>query len=188
MLSLIVGLGNPGQRYKETRHNLGFRVVDHLAAERARGFKSGKGDYLFCEMEVGKGGSVFLVKPFTYMNASGQAVIKAMDYLGKGKEDLLVLCDDVNLPLGRIRIREKGTEGGHKGLESVVYYLSSILFARLRMGVGQPPEGRELEEFVLAEFASEEKEEVEKMVQTACEAVKNVWSYGIQDSMSRFNA
>ncbi len=183
-----MGLGNPGQRYRKTRHNLGFRVVDHLAAERGRGFEPGRGSYLLCELEEGKGGGVFLVKPITYMNASGQAVVEALDHLGVGMESLMVLCDDVNLPLGRIRIREKGTEGGHKGLESIVCHLGSILFPRLRMGVGQPPEGMGLEEFVLAEFAREEAEEVETMIQTACRAVESVWACGVQESMSRFNA
>jgi PTH1 family peptidyl-tRNA hydrolase len=188
MASLIVGLGNPGQRYRKTRHNLGFRVVDHLAAERGRGFEPGRGSYLFCELKEGKRGGVFLVKPVTYMNASGQAVAEALNHLGVGMDNLMVLCDDVNLPLGKIRIREKGSEGGHKGLESIVYHLGSILFPRLRMGVGQPPEGMELEEFVLAEFDREEVEEVETMIQTACHAVKSVWSCGIQESMNLFNA
>ncbi len=186
MLSLIVGLGNPGRKYQKTRHNLGFRVMDHLAAERSRRFKPGKGDYLLCEI-CEQGRRIRLLKPLTYMNASGEAVAEALGRLGHDVEDLLVVCDDANLPLGKIRIREKGSDGGHKGLKSIIYHLESADFARLRMGVGQAPEGMELEEFVLAKFDRNEKEQVECMIQTACRAVESAWTFGLADSMSRFN-
>jgi PTH1 family peptidyl-tRNA hydrolase len=187
MLSLIVGLGNPGERYRNTRHNLGYRVVDSLAGETDRSFRPGRGDYLFCEIEEEKRDRYFLVKPVTYMNFSGEAVVDALNHFGLGRENLLVLCDDVNLPLGRIRIREKGTEGGHKGLKSIIENLNSIWFARLRMGIGEAPEGMELEEFVLKEFLQEEKQSVEEMIEKACTAVKNTLIWGIEDSMGRFN-
>ena len=122
------------------------------------------------------------------MNASGEAVREALDHFGLGVEDLLVLCDDANLPLGRIRIREKGTDGGHKGLGSVIFHLGSISFARVRMGIGEAPEGLELEEFVLGEFDSEEEKIVEKMIETACAAVENALAWGVEDTQSRFNA
>jgi PTH1 family peptidyl-tRNA hydrolase len=186
MLSLIVGLGNPGRKYQQTRHNLGFRVVDHLAAERGRRFKPGKGDYLLCEIREEER-RIRLLKPLTYMNASGEAVTEALDRLGHNVQDLLVVCDDANLPLGKIRIREKGSDGGHKGLRSVIYDLRSEDFARLRMGVGRAPEGMDLEEFVLAKFDRSEKEQVENMIQTACLAVENAWTFGLAESMTRFN-
>ncbi len=188
MLNLIVGLGNPGERYRKTRHNLGYEVVDRLATRNDRSFQPGKGNYLFSEIEKRKGESVVLIKPLTYVNASGEAVVQALDDFGRGIENLLVVCDDVSLPLGRIRIREKGTDGGHKGLKSVIYQLNSVLFARLRMGVGEAPEGVELEEFVLSSFEKEEEEAVHKMIETACAAVENALTWGLQDSMSRFNA
>ena len=188
MLSLIVGLGNPGGGYEGTRHNLGYRVVDRLAEKNSRRFKPGKGNYLVCEIQKDAGSSVCLIKPLTYMNASGEAVADALDHLNLSIENLLILCDDANLPLGKIRIREKGTDGGHKGLKSIIFHLNSLDFARLRMGIGEPPEGMELEEFVLADFDEEVKETVENMIETACTAVENTLTWGIEDSMSRFNA
>jgi len=188
MLSLIVGLGNPGERYENTRHNLGFRVVDSLARKNNRAFKPGKGDYLFCEIERKKEKKFFLIKPLTYMNTSGEVVVDALNHFSLGREDLLVLCDDTNLPLGKIRIREKGTDGGHKGLKSIIYQLNSISFARLRMGIGEVPQGMDLEEFVLKEFSEEEKQTVEKIIEKACTAVENTLIWGIEDSISRFNA
>ncbi len=188
MLSLIVGLGNPGERYENTRHNLGYRVIDSLASKNNKGFKPGKGDYLFCEIEEEKETNFFLIKPLTYMNVSGEAVVDALDHFGLERENLLVLCDDVNLPLGKIRIREKGTDGGHKGLKSIIYHLNSIDFARLRMGIGEASQGMDLEEFVLREFDQDQKETAERMIEKACTAVENTLIWGLEDSMSRFNA
>jgi len=187
MLALIVGLGNPGERYKNTRHNLGYRVVDSLARKNKENFRPGKGNYLYCEMEEEKGKKFFLIKPLTYMNASGEVIMDALDHFGLNTENLLIICDDVNLPLGKIRIREKGTDGGHKGLKSITYNLGSILFARLRMGIGEAPAGMDLEEFVLKGFDEEEKETVERMIEKACTAVENTLIWGTEDSMSRFN-
>lgn len=186
MLNLIVGLGNPGERYKNTRHNLGYRVVDFLAEKNKRHFRSGKGEFLFCEVKI-KEGIIYLTKPLTFMNSSGVAVVEAIDNFNLGIENLVVVCDDVNLPLGKIRIREKGTDGGHKGLRSIIYQLNSVDFARLRMGIGDTPERVDLEEFVLEDFKEEEKEKVDQMVENAAQAVENIWVNGIEDSMSRFN-
>lgn len=202
MLNLIVGLGNPGERYKNTRHNLGYRVVDLLAdrfgrfdkltaiklttRKNKKDFKPGKGEFVFCKIKV-KGERIHLIKPLTFMNSSGVAVAEAMSYFNLGIENLLVVCDDVNLPLGKIRIREKGTDGGHKGLRSIIYQLNSMDFARLRMGIGDTTEGVDLEEFVLEDFKPEEQEKVDQMVENAALAVENTLTKGIQDSMSRFN-
>ena len=188
MFNLIVGLGNPGTRYRNTRHNLGYRVVDSLADKSKKDFKPGKGDYLFCEITRSEEESLFLIKPLTYMNASGEAVADALDHFGLGIENLLVLCDDANLPLGKIRIREKGTDGGHKGLRSIIFHLDSTLFARLRMGIGEAPQRMDLEEFVLTEFGAEEEETVEKTIERACAALENALTWGVEDTQSRFNA
>jgi PTH1 family peptidyl-tRNA hydrolase len=167
---------------------LGYRVIDSLADKNNKGFKPGKGDYLLCEIERRKGNRFFLIKPLTYMNASGEAVRDALDHFSLEIEDLLVLCDDANLPLGRIRIREKGTDGGHKGLGSIIFQLNSTLFARLRMGIGEAPEEMDLEEFVLTKFHGEEEKTVEKMIERACAAVENALTWGVDDTQSRFNA
>ena len=187
MLNLFVGLGNPGDKYKLTRHNLGFRVVDALAQRGRQRFKPGKGDYLFCEIKPRGKEGFLLIKPLTYMNDSGVAVAEALDHLNRSKENLVVICDDANLPLGKLRIREKGTDGGHKGLGSVIYHLNSVEFARLRMGIGETPEGMDLEEFVLREFEEEEQQTVESMIEKACQAVENILIRGVEDSMSKFN-
>ncbi len=186
MLNLIVGLGNPGERYKNSRHNLGYRVVDLLAEKKKKGFEPGRGEFLFCEIQT-RGERIYLVKPLTFMNSSGVAVVEAIDDFRSGIENLLVICDDVNLPLGKIRIRQKGTDGGHKGLRSIIYQLSSIDFARLRMGIGDTPEMVDLEEFVLRDFEEEQKEKASEMVEKAVLAVENMLTYGMEDSMSRFN-
>lgn len=187
MLSLIVGLGNPGLRYKKTRHNLGFKVVEHLATQNKLSFKPGNGEFLFCEIRKSKPDQVVLIKPVTYMNASGEAVTAALEQFEKEIEELLVICDDVNLPLGRIRIREKGSDGGHKGLRSIIDHLGSTSFARLRLGVGEPPEDMDLEEYVLRKFDRAELDEAEKMILTAGQAVEDAIRSGIKESMNRFN-
>jgi PTH1 family peptidyl-tRNA hydrolase len=186
MVNLIVGLGNPGERYRNTRHNLGYRVVDFLAGRDKKKFKPGKGGFLFCKTKVGEE-RVYLIKPLTFMNASGVAVAEAIDNLNLGIENLLVVCDDVALPLGKIRIREKGSEGGHKGLRSIIYELNSFDFARLRLGIGDTPENVDLEEFVLEDFKPEEKEKTDQMIEKAALAVENTVMNGIEDSMNRFN-
>ena len=186
MLNLIVGLGNPGEGYRNSRHNLGYRVVDFLAQQNRKGFRPGKGKFLFCEIRI-QDERTYLIKPLTFMNSSGVAVVEAIDVLNLGIENLLVVCDDVNLPLGKIRIREKGTDGGHKGLRSIIYQLNSIDFARLRMGIGDTPEKVDLEEFVLQNFEEEQKEKVNEMIEKAVIAVENILIRGIEDSMSRFN-
>ncbi|MFQ6031445.1 MAG: aminoacyl-tRNA hydrolase [Candidatus Zixiibacteriota bacterium] len=186
MLNLIVGLGNPGERYKNNRHNLGYRVVDFLAEKNKKGFKPGKGKFLFSEIQVNDQ-VVYLTKPLTFMNSSGVAVLEAIDNFNLGIENLFVVCDDVNLPLGKIRIRERGADGGHKGLRSIIYQLNSIDFARLRMGIGDIPEKIDLEEFVLQNFKDEERGKVDEMVGKSALAVENLLSKGIEDTMNRFN-
>jgi len=186
MLNLIVGLGNPGERYKNTRHNLGYRVVDFLAEKNKKNFKPGKGEFLFCEIQIEEE-IIYLTKPLAFMNSSGVAVVEILDNFNLGIDNLFVVCDDVNLPLGKIWIREIGTDGGHKGLRSIIYQLNSIDFARVRMGIGEAPEKVDLEEFVLEDFKDEEKEKVDQMVEKAAQAVENTWVNGIEDSMSRFN-
>ena len=186
MLNLIVGLGNPGEGYRNSRHNLGYRVVDFLAQQNKKDFRPEKGEFLFCDIRI-EDEKTYLIKPLTFMNSSGVAVVEAIDVLNLGIENLLVVCDDVNLPLGKIRIREKGTDGGHKGLRSIIYQLNSIDFARLRMGIGDTPEKVDLEEFVLQNFEEEQKEKVNEMIEKAVIAVENILIRGIEDSMSRFN-
>ena len=186
MVRLVVGLGNPGRSYQKTRHNLGYRVVDLLAEKHKKKFKGGKGEYLYCRVVV-EGRKVYLLKPLTFMNASGQAVFDSLRFFNLTPPELFVICDDVNLPLGSLRIREKGSDGGHKGLRSIIYQLGTEEFPRLRIGIGLAAEGIDLEDFVLQRFEKEEGKNVEELIQRGSEAVESSIILGVRESMNRFN-
>jgi len=133
----IIGLGNPEKRYEGTRHNLGFEVLDCLAERLRTPFKEGKGEYLLASGEVGDV-SVGLVKPLTFMNESGVAVADVAERFEVPLDQLIVVCDDFQLPLGHLRVRQKGSDGGHNGLYSIIYHLQSDLFPRIRCGIASP--------------------------------------------------
>ena len=186
MIKLLLGLGNPEKRYVFTRHNIGYSLVELLAKRKRIKFKPGQGEYLFAKTKI-KGKQIILAKPQIFMNESGIAAKECLEDFDLDVENLLVLCDDTSLPLGKIRIRPKGTDGGHNGLRSIIYHLSSQDFARLRMGVGLPPLDIEMEDYVLDKFKPQEKNEVEKMLKQAGLAVDDIVSLGIAESMNRFN-
>jgi PTH1 family peptidyl-tRNA hydrolase len=174
MIRLVVGLGNPGRSYQKTRHNLGFRVVDLLSQKYKKTFKGGRGKYVYREIRL-EGIKVYLLKPLTFMNNSGQAVLDFLGFFSLTPPELFVICDDVNLPLGKLRIREKGSDGGHKG------------FPRLRLGIGPPPEDMELEDFVLEKFRKDEKICAEQMIQKGVLAAESSVVLGLKESMNSFN-
>jgi PTH1 family peptidyl-tRNA hydrolase len=186
-LQLAIGLGNPGDEYAGTRHNLGFRVVDLLARRFKARLRSYHGLYLFgrCHMDHLPVG---LAKPLTFMNESGHAALELQKRLDINPEDLLVISDDANLPLGKIRLRRGGSDGGHRGLESIISHLATESFPRLRLGIGAPPQEGDLISYVLTEFQPQEQEPVEEMVQLAGEAVICFFQSGIESAMNRFNA
>lgn len=165
-LSLIVGLGNPGRQYAKTRHNLGWQVLDRLVEKLKIGFKAGKGEYYAALLKEGDREIVFL-KPTTYMNGSGIAVKEALAFFGKTPAELLVVLDDMALPLGKLRLRSKGSSGGHNGLESVIYQLQTEDFARLRLGIGTPEAKEAAVGHVLGEFSADEKKTAEEMMENA---------------------
>ena len=181
-----MGLGNPGRNYQKTRHNLGYRVVDFLAEKHRKKFKGGKGEYLYCQLEV-EGNEFCLLKPLTFMNLSGQAVFDSLRFFNLTPPELFVICDDINLPLGALRLREKGSDGGHKGLRSIIYQLGTEEFPRLRLGIGPLPEGMDLEDFVLEKFNKEEEKSVEELIQKGMQAVESSIVLGVRESMNRFN-
>jgi len=185
MVRLVVGLGNPGRSYQKTRHNLGYRVVDLLAEKHKTQFKGGKGEYLYCRVVV-EGRKVYLLKPLTFMNASGQAVFDSLRFFNLTPPELFVICDDVALPFGTLRIREKGSDGGHKGLRSIIYQLGTEEFPRLRLGIGPAAEGIDLEDFVLQRFEKEEGKNVEELIQRGSQAVESSIILGVRESMNRF--
>ena len=185
-MRLIVGLGNPGAQYRGTRHNVGFEVLDVLARRLDLGFESAPADAVLARQR-GPGARVMLAKPLTYMNRSGGAVQALRHYFRIEPEALLVVADDVNLPLGRLRGRKNGSDGGHNGFASIIASLGTGDFARLRIGVGRGDTRRSLTAHVLARFGADEQEEMEAAVERAADAVETFVEDGIDRMMNRFN-
>ncbi len=185
-MKLIVGLGNPGISYRRTRHNLGFMVVQSLAEQREMRFRRSQHHTSQARGIMGKE-DVLLVRPMTFMNASGTAIAAALKQYGCSLDDMLVVCDDVNLELGRIRLRRSGSAGGHNGLKSVIDRLHTDQFARLRLGVGQPPEGMDMMTYVLGVFRRNEWPTVHEVVAHAIQAVETWVYHGADEAMNRFN-
>ncbi|SHF03830.1 peptidyl-tRNA hydrolase [Desulfacinum infernum DSM 9756] len=183
---LIAGLGNPGPRYDGTRHNVGFRVVDRLAQRFSIPMQERKFPAHWGEGRIG-GRKVVLVKPMTYMNRSGEAVGPILRYYRLPPEALLVVHDDLDLPLGRIRIARRGGTGGHRGVASIIQTLGGGEFARLKLGIGRPRYGESVEAFVLDGFYSDELEAAEEMVDRAAAAALAVLADGLEAAMNRFN-
>ncbi|MBP1678674.1 MAG: pth [Bacteroidetes bacterium] len=186
---LVLCLGNPGPRYLATRHNVGFMVADELARRAGIGFSPGRGEYWSAPIEVG-GEPLILVKPVTYMNNSGTAALQAAAALGAPAGRMLVVIDDVALPLGSLRLRLSGSDGGHNGLGSVIASLGTDGIARLRCGIrpDTPPPAEDLAGFVLSPFAQGERDVVASMIVRAADAVSEAATSGLQRAMARFNA
>jgi PTH1 family peptidyl-tRNA hydrolase len=185
-VKLVAGLGNPGERYRGTRHNVGFEVLDLVARRHSLTFDAAPVEALQAKWRT-DGDVVLLVKPLTFMNLSGPAITELARYYRIAVSDLFVVCDDVNLPLGRLRARASGTEGGHNGLRSVADALGSIDYARLRVGVGRGDLRRDLADHVLTGFASDEQAGIEGAIARAADAVE-AWTHdGIEDVMNVYN-
>ncbi len=186
-MKMIVGLGNPGRKYEKTRHNVGWEALDRVA--EATGIRVNVNRYHgLTGMGIIEGEKVILVKPLTYMNLSGDCVQPLAAYYKIPPEDILVLCDDVNLPLGRLRFRKSGSAGGHNGLKSIIGRLGSDAFPRLRLGVGGPPEGIDLIEHVLMPFFGEDARKAEELEKTAAEAVLCFLKDGPDKVMNEYNS
>jgi len=185
-MKIIVGLGNPGFTYRRTRHNLGFMVVAALARRRGIRFRRGRFQCTQAEGPIGKQ-KVLLVRPQTFMNRSGVCVAAVARRFDCPLEDLLVICDDVNLDLGTLRLRRSGSGGGHKGLQSVIDQLHSREFPRLRLGIGPPPDGIDMMDYVLAPFRRSERPTVKDFLARAAQAAETWVYYGIDEAMNRFN-
>ncbi|MGA9363967.1 MAG: aminoacyl-tRNA hydrolase, partial [Bacteroidota bacterium] len=189
-MTAIVGLGNPGNKYEWTRHNVGFFVVDALRDALRTEFEAGKGDYLLATAQSG-GTPIALVKPLTHMNNSGLAVADLVERYDLDLRNVLIICDDFNLPLGKLRLRPKGSDGGHNGLYSIIYQLQTEEFPRLRCGIGTATSsGPEFDatSFVLSDFGRDEKPVVRNMVENARDAALCVLSEGVDVAMDRWNA
>lgn len=183
-MKLIVGLGNPGDEYRDTRHNVGFMVVDTIAKRHALGWRHR--DQVMLAKNFGA--DAFLVaKPLTYMNRSGDAVGELMRYYDVGPADLLVVVDEAALPFGRLRVRARGSAGGHNGLKSIIERLETTEFARLRLGVGRGDPRRELADHVLARFEPDERAELEAFIARAADAAEMFTVEGIEKVMNEYN-
>ena len=185
-MRLVVGLGNPGEKYRRTRHNVGFMVVDALAAESGGAHWYEEADALVTEIEEG-GQPLLLVKPQTFMNRSGMAVADLVAAHGAAPSDVLVVVDDVAIELGTLRIRERGGHGGHNGLRSIIDSLESEDFPRLRIGVRRGEVAGDLADYVLAPFPDEDVLIVQEVVGTAVEALAWALREGTASAMSRYN-
>ncbi len=188
-MKLIVGLGNPGKKYTDTRHNVGFRVIAELHQRFGAPRPSAKFDSELLQVQVSSAQQkVLLQSPLTFMNASGNAVRAAVDFYKIQLPDVLVICDDFQLDLGRLRFRPHGSAGGQKGLQDIIQKLGTQDFPRLRIGVGQPPPGWDVANYVLGKFAPEEFPEIEKAIGRAADGVLQWIDQGTQQAMNRFNA
>jgi PTH1 family peptidyl-tRNA hydrolase len=183
-VKLIVGLGNPGAKYRGTRHNIGFAVLDELAARWQVSFESAPVDALIAKVRGAD--EVLLAKPLTFMNASGEAVGALLRYYKIEIADLIVVVDDVQLPLGKIRARVRGSAGGHNGLKSIVAHVGDA-FSRLRLGVGRGDPRRDLADHVLTRFDADEAAEVERVTARAADAASMFVTSGIGAVMNGFN-
>jgi len=195
-MKLIVGLGNIGEEFKDTRHNIGFMVVEKLSKELGdtAAWKEDKANNAFTSCV----GGVVLAKPTTFMNKSGEAVKKLSEYYNIASEDIFVIHDDIDLPLGKLKIREQGASGGHNGIESIITNLQTDKFVRFRLGIGRGREDktkhtdqnlrhRSVIQFVLSRFTDHEAGEMRKLVKNGVKAVRMALTEGMDKAMNRFN-
>jgi PTH1 family peptidyl-tRNA hydrolase len=186
-MKLIVGLGNPGKKYADTRHNVGFAVAGLLARRFGQTKPRAKFRGEVVEANVG-GERVLLLCPHTYMNRSGASVLAARDFFKIDDADLLIVCDDVNLPLAKLRCRARGSSGGQKGLADIIRCLGTQELARVRIGIGSPPDGWDVAAYVLSRFHADEIEPIQTAVERAANAAADWTREGIETCMNRYNA
>lgn len=187
-MKIIAGLGNPGRDYTGTRHNVGFEVIAKLAYDNNVDMNKSKFKAVMGEGRIGFE-KVILLQPLTYMNLSGECLYEAVNFYKCQKEDIIIVCDDINLPLSYIRIRAKGTDGGQKGLRNIMYRLGYDDFTRVRVGVGEKPAEWDLKNYVLSRFTDEEKPDIIKGITDAADAVTIIVKNGgdVKEAMNRYN-
>lgn len=182
----FVGLGNPGTAYQDTRHNVGFMVIDELAKRWDIKVTTSK-----CKALVGEGNvngtKVVLIKPMTYMNLSGEAVRAYLDYYKADPEDGVIIYDDLDTETGRLRLRYKGSAGGHNGIKSLIQHLNTQQFNRIRMGISRPQPGMDIADYVLSKFPKSEKEALAAMIEQACDAAEYSLKAPFEETMAKFN-
>lgn len=185
-MPILVGLGNPGAEYDKTRHNIGFEIVDRIAGDLGARFETRGGPWHVANTRH-KGNTLVLLKPTTYMNLSGQAVSKALRIFDIIPQDCMVVTDDLNLPIGKLRIRKSGSDGGHNGLSDIIGRVGTTEFPRMRIGIGNDfPKGHQAD-YVLSPFNQDERLQIEELIPKAAEAALCFVREGIDATMNRYN-
>ncbi|KOS63051.1 aminoacyl-tRNA hydrolase [Lysinibacillus agricola] len=185
-MKIIVGLGNPGKPYEQTRHNIGFDVIDALAEKWGTPLTNSKFNGMYATVHRPEG-KVLLVKPLTYMNLSGECVGPLMNYFDIDVEELIVIYDDLDLETGKLRLRQKGSAGGHNGIKSLIQHLGTQEFNRIRVGVNRPPAGMKVADYVLSKFSKEDQAVVGDAIEKCVNAVEASLSKPFLDVMNHFN-
>lgn len=186
-MKMIVGLGNPGSKYAKTKHNIGFMTVDRLAQKhqvsfKENSFKAEVGDFFL------NGEKIYLVKPQTFMNESGKAVVPLMNYFGMNPDEIVVIYDDLDLEIGQVRLRQKGGAGGHNGMKSIISHLNDNVFDRIKIGIGRPKGKKSVVNHVLSSFDEEDLPLIEKALDHAVAATEfYITSDSFNDTMNKFN-
>ncbi|MCL4127733.1 UNVERIFIED_CONTAM: hypothetical protein GTU68_015088, partial [Idotea baltica] len=186
-MKIVVGLGNPGQKYRQTRHNVGFDVLANIAQRYAIGRPKAKFNAEVAETII-KNEKTVLISPLTFMNLSGQSVRAAFDFFKTPLTDLLIVCDDINLDVGRLRMKPSGSAGGQNGLKDIINRLGSDQFARLRIGVGKVPPNWDTANYVLGKFGPDDQATIDAAINNASDAVETWIQAGVQAAMNQFNA
>ena len=181
-MKCIIGLGNPGDRYTKTKHNFGFWVIDSYLKNKDMNLKLGKGDYVFTKEE-----NVLIAKTTTFVNHSGLSVKSLIDYFSISINDLIIVYDDIDLPLGSIRFKIGGSSGGHRGLDSIIYNLQDENFLRLKLGIGTDIAMRPSESYVLKPFPIKYQNKINETIEKACEGLDFIINNSIQDTMNKYN-
>ena len=186
-MKVIVGLGNPGKKYDNTRHNIGFEALDYIADKEGISINTGKHKALIGTGYMG-GEKVLLVKPQTFMNLSGESIREAVDYYKIDPEDIIVIYDDISLEPGQLRIRLKGSAGGHNGIKNIIAHLGTQEFPRIKVGVGAKPPKMDLADYVLSRFGAEEQKIMDEAFGEAAEAAVMMMTTGAERAMNHYNA
>lgn len=185
-MKLIIGLGNPGKQYEYTRHNIGFEIIDALADKWNAPLTNSKFNGMYATVHRPEG-KVILLKPLTYMNLSGECVRPLMDYFDIDIEDIIVIYDDLDLETGKLRLRQKGSAGGHNGIKSLIQHLGTQQFDRIRVGVSRPPAGMKVVDYVLSKFSKEDAPIVQQAIDKSVAAVEQSLTKKFIDVMNEFN-
>lgn len=185
-MKVIIGLGNPGKKYEETRHNVGFMTIDKISKEWGIPVQQAKFRALVGEGRIDFE-KVLLVKPQTYMNLSGESVVEILHFYKLTEEDIVVIYDDLDLPLGQLRLREKGSAGGHNGIKSIIQHLGTQEFKRIKIGIDRPLPGRSVSDYVLQTFSASDTETIQKAIEQAAKASAAWTKESFLQVMNRFN-